>query len=149
MIDYLSAIEEMKRYSALCWNSSTFSILETKCELRQYGVEEREAPKLDKFYGRLQISTLVQERVNFGELNSDKKRYRTHGLLTLTAYGPKSEPTAFDKIRAICNIMRILYTDRTIADITYQNSKVVDSMALDQNFFKMNMTTEFYFDEGI
>lgn len=148
---YTDAIDEMFGKIRTAVNGPINTLLGYKAETRWPFVEEPKKPDNTKIW--LRVSTQIvdeqQSTLSTCEGLPGQKKYETVGLLFVELYLPKSKGDSGVKGRQAATILRDLFRNAGSGQsgIRYYRARINDGIPPEELFYRLNVVTEYEYDE--
>lgn len=127
------------------------AVLGYDAEMRWPYVAEPKKPDGSKVWFRVssQIVDEHQSTLSTCEGAPGQRKYETAGILIIEAYLPKSLRDAGPKGRAVATALRDTFRNVASgeAGIRYYRARINDGIAPEELFYRLNVVTEFEYDE--
>uniref|UniRef100_A0AAU6W084 Tail terminator protein n=1 Tax=Pseudomonas phage Pavpe01 TaxID=3138545 RepID=A0AAU6W084_9VIRU len=148
---YTDALDEMFGKIKAAIDGPVNTVLGYKAETRWPFVAEPTKPDNSKIW--LRVSTQIvdeqQSTLSTCEGLPGQKRYESAGLLFIELYLPKAKGDSGVKGRKVAVILRDLFRNAASGPtgITYYRARINDGIAPEELFYRLNVVTEFEYDE--
>lgn len=148
-VEYPDADAEMARVFKAAWDSGTPAVAGYIPNVEWYGLETPDKVDRSQFWARFSTQHIYDEQSTLSDYVAEpfRKRYTGSGLVFIQLFMPKTIDNAVIKGRRLAKVARNAFRGKkTPGGIWFRNARINDVPAEDL-FYRLNVVTEYEFDE--
>lgn len=134
---YNSITAALKTY----WAANAGTLITPVPEIRFYGNELTTIPTT--YFIRFAMHQVMNRQSSFRQ--TDGKRFREDGIVSIEVYAPRSDRQAYQKMRQLSMLLQRRF--RSAIDCISFNNVRINDVASEENFWRQNVIAEYRFDE--
>lgn len=123
------------------WAANAPAIVSPAPILRFYGTEDSSIPTT--YFVRFMMQPVRNSQSSFRQ--TDGKRFRENGLISLQVFAPRKVKTSYAKMRLLSALLQKRFRS-AIDCISFNNVRINDA-APEDSFWRQNVIAEYWFDE--
>lgn len=126
---------------------SLFQVLSYVPEIRWQGVENNNAPLIDKMWVRVAKFETDEDKKYVSNANGNKILFNHIGILSIELFGPKTDITSYEYLDKCASIIKNSFRGKVSnIGIRFKKAKSIE-VPNDNLWYKINVIIEYEYDE--
>lgn len=150
---YTEAIDAIFTKFRSTWiDGRVLALLGYDTETRWPGILKENAPVSNRFWVRVSQQTVLERQQTLSSCEGlpGKRRFRTHGLVMIQLFCPRSVERSVELGRKLAIIARDAFRGKTAGvngDIWFYRARIQDNIPPEQEVNRFNVVAEYEYDE--
>lgn len=147
---YTEAIDAIFTRFRTTWiDGRVLSLLSYDTEIRWTGILKEDPPVSNRFWVRVSQQTVLERQQTLSSCEGlpGKKRWRTHGLVIVQLFCPKSVARNMELGRKLAIIARDAFRGKTAGNVWFYRARIQDNIPPEQEVNRFNVVAEYEYDE--
>lgn len=148
-LEYDQARSEMFALFNDAWTANAATIVGYVPEVRWQGKELSTKPDNSKFWARVSIQSVIEQQATLSNcvIEPGKKKYESAGLVFVQLFAPKSVDNSYELLQQLAKVARNAYRGKTTPGNVWFRNVRINTLAPEQLSYRLNVVSEYEFDE--
>lgn len=144
------AVKEMETLFNTAWQANAGSIFGYVPAIEWFGKETKDKVDRTKVWARFSTQNVTEEQATLSACVDEPfvRRWNGSGLIFVQLFLPKTVANAVIQGRKLAKVARNAYRGKkTDGGVTFHNVRINDSLAPEEQFYRINVVAEYDYDE--
>lgn len=149
-VEFDVAVKEMETLFNTAWQTNAGSVFGYVPEIEWFGKETKDKVDRTKVWARFSTQNVTEEQATLSACVDEPfvRRWNGSGLIFVQLFLPKTVANAVIQGRKLAKVARNAYRGKkTDGGVTFHNVRINDSLAPEEQFYRINVVAEYDYDE--